>query len=239
MILFKKKKLMNYKKNWEESYSRGENFIYYPKEEIVKFLNKFIKKKISFNKYKQILKSNKKLKALDFGSGIGRATILLKEFNIDGYGIDISENAIKEGKRLSRYLGFDNTEFLQVFDGREIKFKDKFFDFTISDCVLDSMPFDLAKKSILEIDRVTKKYFFLSLISDVSNDFFKYKKKFDGEFKVLEKHERGTIQSLFSMKKINTLIKDTNFKINFCELNTTVNILNNKKIGRYYLVLKK
>ena len=45
MTLFKKKRLMNNKKNWEASYSRGENFIYYPKEEIVKFLNRFIKKK--------------------------------------------------------------------------------------------------------------------------------------------------------------------------------------------------
>ena len=41
------------------------------------------------------------------------------------------------------------------------------------------------------------------------------------------------------MKKINTLIKDTNFKITFCELNTTLDIINSKKTGRYYMVLKK
>ena len=28
------------KKNWEESFSRGENFIFYPKEETVKFINR-------------------------------------------------------------------------------------------------------------------------------------------------------------------------------------------------------
>ena len=31
------------KEKWEESYNRGENFIYYPKEEVVKFLNRFIR----------------------------------------------------------------------------------------------------------------------------------------------------------------------------------------------------
>ena len=33
------------KEKWEESYGRGENFMYYPKEETVKFLNRFVKKK--------------------------------------------------------------------------------------------------------------------------------------------------------------------------------------------------
>ena len=55
------------------------------------------------------------------------------------------------------------------------------------------MSFDLAKKYILEIDRVTKKYFLLSLMSDVSTGFFKdikNQKKFDGEIEVVEKHEK-------------------------------------------------
>jgi len=230
------------KKSWEASYSRKENFIYFPKEEIIKFLNRFIKKKISLDKYRQILKSNKKLRALDFGCGIGRSTILLKEFDIDGYGIDISENAIQESKKLSKHLGFNKTNFFKVFNGEKIQFKDNFFDFTISDCVLDSMSFDLAKQHIKEIDRVTKKYFFLSLISENSNSLFKNiknKNLFDGEIEITEKHEKGTIQSFFSIKKINYLIMDTNFKIISCEHITTENIMNNKKMGRYYLVLEK
>ena len=68
------------KKNWEESFSMGENFIFYTKEETVKFINRFIKKKKSYNQYTQILESSNKLRALDFGCGIGRMTILLKEF---------------------------------------------------------------------------------------------------------------------------------------------------------------
>ena len=71
------------KEKWEESFERGENFIYYPKEETVKFLNRFIKKKISSTKYKQLIDSHNKLRGLDFGCGIGRITILLNEFDIE------------------------------------------------------------------------------------------------------------------------------------------------------------
>ena len=100
------------KTEWEESYGKNDNFMYYPKEEVVKFINRFIRKKTSFTKYIDILQTGENLKALDFGCGIGRMTVLLHEFNIDGYGIDISENAISEAKKFANYFNFnlnDNT----------------------------------------------------------------------------------------------------------------------------------
>jgi hypothetical protein len=33
------------KEEWDESYNRQENFIFFPKEEVVKFLNRFVRKK--------------------------------------------------------------------------------------------------------------------------------------------------------------------------------------------------
>ncbi|MDD3324217.1 MAG: class I SAM-dependent methyltransferase [Sulfurospirillaceae bacterium] len=230
------------KDNWESSYAKGQNFIYYPKEETVKFLNRFIKKKKSLNKYIQLIDSPQKLRGLDFGCGIGRMTILLHEFDIDGYGIDISQNAIVEAKKLSEYFGFNLEGFLQAYDGEKIPFDDNYFDFTISEGVLDSMPFELAKRLIKDIDRVTKKYFFLSLISVESADIFrqvKDKEFFDGEVEVEEEHEKGTIQSLFSRQKIEEFIKDTNFKIKWCELHTVDSCISNYQHGRWYLVLEK
>ena len=35
-------------KNWNESYDRGENNILYPQPEVVKFLNRFIRKKLNY-----------------------------------------------------------------------------------------------------------------------------------------------------------------------------------------------
>lgn len=43
------------KQYWEESYKRQENFMFYPKEESVKFLNRFIRKKIGFDSYGDFL----------------------------------------------------------------------------------------------------------------------------------------------------------------------------------------
>lgn len=153
------------KDKWEESYDRGENFIYYPKKDVVK-----------------------------------------------------------------------------TYNGNKIPFDNNFFNFTISDCVMDSMPFELAKKLIKEIDRVTKRYFFLSLISLESNGIFnqlKSDESFTDEIEVEDEHEKGTIQSFYNMQKIERLIENTNFKIIWCEKHILENVLNNNKHGRYYLVLEK
>jgi hypothetical protein len=44
---------------WDASYNREENYIFYPKEEVVKFLNRFIKKKTGVNTFNNRI-SNKK-----------------------------------------------------------------------------------------------------------------------------------------------------------------------------------
>ncbi len=230
------------KEKWEESYKRNENFIYFPKEESVKFLNRFIKKKISLMEYVDLLESKQKLKALDFGCGIGRMTVLLHEFDIEGYGIDISQTAINEAKKFARHFNFDLKNNFQAYNGENIPFEDNYFDFTISEAVLDSLPFELAKKLIKEIERVTKRYFFLSLISSESAASFSTLKesgKFNGEIEVDEAHEQGTIQSFFDKEKIAEFIKDTQFKIKWCELHTTQECNDTYAHSRYYIVLEK
>lgn len=77
-----------FKNEWEESYKRHENFIFYPHDEVVKFLNRFVRKRIDIDEFIDILPMP--LKGLDFGCGIGRQTILMEEFGIEAYGIDIS-----------------------------------------------------------------------------------------------------------------------------------------------------
>ena len=41
---------------WNESYNRGENYIFYPKEEVVKFLNRFVRKKVNIGEYKDLIR---------------------------------------------------------------------------------------------------------------------------------------------------------------------------------------
>lgn len=40
---------------WNESYARGENAIFYPHEEMVRFLNRFIRKRISQNHFSDVI----------------------------------------------------------------------------------------------------------------------------------------------------------------------------------------
>ncbi|WP_245941854.1 class I SAM-dependent methyltransferase [Helicobacter anseris] len=165
------------------------------------------------------------------------------EFGIDAHGIDISENAISEAKNVLELAGF-NTSIVSIYDGQNIPFNNNFFDFTISEGVIDSLPFSLAKKLLKEIERVTKKFFYFSLISSSSVSLFNsnsYQKdgEFNGEFVVQEKHEFGTIQSFYNMKKIKELIKETKFQIVWGELIENHDIFTKYSHGRYHLVLEK
>lgn len=200
------------------------------------------------------------LKALDFGCGIGLQSLMMSEFGIKAYGIDISSNAINLAKNLAESKKL-NAEFI-CYDGENLPFSPLFFDFTISEGVIDSMPFSLAKKLVKQIDRVTKTYFFLSLISTESTSSFEKTsfessgagksnsfvessgakndfREFSGEIEVQDSHEFGTIQSFFNMDKINELMQGTSFKLKWGEKHQALNLLNNTTNSRYYLVFSK
>lgn len=227
------------KEFWEKSYTRNENYMFYPKEESVSFLNRFVKKRLGIRTFKNLMGGGQ-YKGLDFGCGIGRITALINEFEIEGYGIDISENAILEAKKLLASLGWNPSRVCH-YDGEHIPFKDDFFDFCISEGVLDSMPFELAKKCIKEIERVSKKYFYLSLIGQESIGAFPQIKdqNFKGEIIVDSQHEFGTIQSFFDLEKIKELIKETRFKIAWIEQIKHENLLTKQINSRYHIVLDK
>jgi ubiquinone/menaquinone biosynthesis C-methylase UbiE len=221
---------------WDESYSRNENLIFYPKEEVIKFLNRFIKKRKGTTSFENLILIDSKLKALDLGCGIGRQTILFEEFGIEGYGVDISSVAITEAKKLSENMGFELNDRFQVLDKVEIPFDNLFFDFAISDSVLDSMEFTFAKKYLNELDRVVKQYVYISLIASIK---LPDGSDFDGEIIVNETHENGTIQSFFTPSKIQELLSETSFEIVNLSLNTEKNMLTNNEHGRFHVVLKK
>tara|TARA_B000000532_G_scaffold242187_1_gene235767 strand:+ start:1242 stop:1985 length:744 start_codon:yes stop_codon:yes gene_type:complete len=230
----------NFTKEWNASYKRNENNILYPKEEVVKFLNRYIRKVISFdNKYKTIIKPiNEKgeIRGLDFGCGTGRQTILMCEFLIDAYGCDISESAIKMAKKNSLTFGFqDLHDKMIVINDHNLPYSDKFFDFTISEACLDSMKFQTAKVTLSEIARVTRKFIYFSVIA---SDNRNYTLDENSETIVTDQHEYGTIQSYFDDKKINDLIKNINFEIIYKRKIIETDEINKHSNSRYYVVLE-
>ena len=39
---------------WEESYRRKENFVFYPHEEIIRFVSKYIRKRVGLDEWKDV-----------------------------------------------------------------------------------------------------------------------------------------------------------------------------------------
>lgn len=152
---------------WDNAFKQGENFVFYPYNELVRFLNRYITKQISYGKFKTIYPHTQPIKALDFGCGIGRQTLLLSEFGIQSYGIDISNSAIYYAQSLSKQLGIPAS--FKVSNQKILPFDDNSFDFSIScGAVLNCMPFELAQHFLTQLARVTKKYLFLMLLGETS-----------------------------------------------------------------------
>jgi SAM-dependent methyltransferase len=222
---------------WEESYQRSENFAFFPKEEVVKFLNRFVRRRLGVDQFSDIMDFSNGMRGLDFGCGIGRQTILMKEFGIDPFGVDISSTAIDIAKELARHFGFDDIiENCLVTEGISIPFEDGFFDISIAEAVFDSMRFDIARSVMHELDRVTSKFAFLSLISGDDGTHYR---EYDGEETVDTQHEQGTIQSYYNWDKIHRLIEGTGFSVAWCRLITEESIVSKYISRRYYLVLQK
>jgi ubiquinone/menaquinone biosynthesis C-methylase UbiE len=226
-----------YISKWDESYNRKENYLFYPKEEVVKFLNRFVRKKIGFNQFIDLIDFSKTVRALDLGCGIGRQTFLMNEFGLESYGVDISKTAIQTAKDTAKNLGHEDfTSRLSTINGAQLPFNNAYFDVVICDSVLDSMHFEVARTLINEIDRVAKKLVFLSFIAP---NGLRHNEEFSGEEVVSSEHEQGTIQSYFTLSKIQALIEKTKFNIAWCHLVTDESILTKEKNCRFYVVLKK
>ncbi len=220
---------------WEESYGRLENYIFYPQAEVVKFLNRFIRKKTGINQFRDIYNPLLPLIALDFGCGIGRNVLLFEEFGIKGYGIDISSNAINTAKELAEYFQPENRDLqgrFQSINDTKLPFDDQFFDFAVCDSVLDSMNFNIAQEIVSELDRTVKKYLFVTLIAGTGDTAAT-------EVIVDSIHENGTIQSFFTEAKIEKLIQNTGWTIKWMSLIQEKQITTGVVNARYFAVFEK
>jgi len=94
-------------------------------------------------------------KILDAGCGIGMYGLeyALKN-NISVIGVDLSEDKIRNAKKLKESLQAKNIQFLEG-DLTKLNFKDDSFDFIICSDVLEHIPND--EKALKELGRVLKK----------------------------------------------------------------------------------
>lgn len=230
--------LDNQQNQWDESYNRRENFLFYPHEEVIRFFSKYIRKRQGLDHFKDIISFKVPPKILDLGCGIGRHIFYANRMGLDAYGIDLSESAIKIAWEWAKREGFSNyREKIKRGDIRNMPFPKNFFDFAISHGVLDSMCFEIAKGAVAELSRALKKggLFYCDLISgDDSLHFREY-----GDEEVVETtHEYGTIQAYFNFEKIRSLV-DSFFDIVECMLVKKESVISRQSCARYHLVLRR
>lgn len=223
---------------WEESYRKLDNFVFYPHEEVIRFVSKNIRKRIGLDQYHDIISFASAPKVLDLGCGIGRHVIYCHDMGLDAYGVDLSDYAITQAVEWAKGRGLvEPQKKIIQGDVRFLPWADNEFDFAISHGVLDSMYFDVARAACGELKRVLKKgaLFYCDL---VSGDDSTHAREYRGEEVVSTLHEQGTIQSYFNMAKIYDLF-DGFFKVQEALLIRRENVLQGGYSSRHHLVLKR
>ena len=227
-----------YLKEWNASYKNGDNFLFYPDEAVISFTSKFIRKRIGLNSFKDVDRDYRNANLLDLGCGIGRHVFYGHDVGVDSYGIDLSNEAIEIARHwaVQKNLPDYQNKFIQG-DIRHLPWNNEFFRYVISHGVLDSMSFNVAKSACLELARVMEKngLFYCTLIS--GDDSF-HSREFCGEETVSILHEQGTIQSYFTLSKIQEMV-DGLFVIQDCALLRHENIIHGGHNSRYYIVFRR
>ena len=226
------------KEQWNNSYSNKDNFVFYPHEEVIRFVSKYIRKRVGLSEFKDVHSCSYSPKILDLGCGIGRHVIYAYDMRLEGYGIDLSELAVKMAQQwLQKRKVLDFAEKIKVGDVCTLPWGDNYFDYVVSHGVLDSMYFENARQAVKEVHRVMVEdgFFYCDL---VSGDDSLHSREFDGEEIVATQHERGTVQSYYNYSKINSLFEGL-FEKEEVVLIKRENILIGDYISRYHLVLRK
>tara|TARA_A100001388_G_scaffold195361_1_gene147342 strand:- start:828 stop:1496 length:669 start_codon:yes stop_codon:yes gene_type:complete len=196
---------------WDKIYSRKEQCNKYPFDNIVTILFKLL----------PLLKGVEKPKVLEIGCGVGNNLISAAKEGYSVFGIDASKYAIDMAKDL-----FNENKIkgeLNVGSFSSIPYQDSYFDLIIERAALSLAPREIAKKTILEVNRVLKKNGFF--YSEIYSDKAKFKTKIhSGKYLISEGPYEGVGQIFFydesnlkSLLKSFTIIENSHVERNFLE----------------------
>ena len=223
---------------WNESYSRWENNLFEPNEELVKFLARFVVSRDPDSgavclKNPNFCTSISNLTVLDIGCGIGAQSEYLARLRFSVIGCDLSDIAIKSAIARTQSRGLDLK--FKVIDPDSIPSIN--CDIAIACASLDSMPYTCAVdwlKMLRQQMPPNAGILFATLIAARSDGF-------TGEEFVSEAHENGTIQRYFDNASIEELLCSTGFQLMRLNLIEHTNLfpgICDRSPGRYSVVAK-
>ncbi len=178
---------------WNDHYNRVKSKLLFPDENLVRILSKI---------------EIKEGKALDFGAGSGRHSILLKNFGFKVTALDYSENSLSLVKEA------DNSIETVLADLPPYPFKDNEFDILVSWGVLHYNSQNIIKDMINEYHRIIKRDCYLA--GTVRADRDTHLGVENGKIKT--KDLEGAQAILYSKDEVLDLLKDfKNIQLGYME----------------------
>ena len=230
--------MYNYQNEWDRSYEQRDNFVFYPHEEVIRFVSKYIRKRVGLNSFRDIAQGIKPGRVLDLGCGIGRHVIYCHDMGLESYGIDLADTAVQVAREWWRAKNLPEAEQrIMQGDIRHLPWEDGFFQYVISHGVLDSMQYEIARSACVELSRVMQAggLFYCDVIS---GDDSRHAREFSGPEVVETAHEKGTVQLYFNFSNILSMINGY-FEIEECNLVRRENVLFGGYTSRYHLILRR
>lgn len=222
---------------WDISYQAGDNLVFYPHEEVIRFCARFIRKRTGIHTFEDRSKDQPVQRVLILGCGIGRHIKFCSEMGLEAYGLDLSQTAIDMARGWAREYGLEDAKSrIVVGDARHLPWADNFFDACISHGVLDSMYFSIARDVMADTHRVLKPNapFYLDVVSGDDSD---HAREYCGDEVVDTQHEQNTIQCYYNYGRVEALA-DNHFSLEECTLIHRENVLDGRATARYHLVAK-
>jgi len=187
---------------WNDSYARRENHVFWPSDEMVRFVSRHIRRRVGIEEVIDVAPGARNSRVLDAGCGIGRNLVFGYDMGLTMYGMDLSQVAIDRAREWLASKGVTDSEARVVqADISRLPWEDGHFDHAFSESALDSMPYAVAQAGVAEIARVLKPggFFYCSLIS---GDETGRPADFAEEVLVQDQHEQNTIQQFFNRDKV-------------------------------------
>ncbi|MBI3899051.1 MAG: class I SAM-dependent methyltransferase [Gammaproteobacteria bacterium] len=191
-----------FERQWDDTWSHLEAQPWYPDEQIVRFLARYIARRTGFGAGDVRYVTPQQPTGLDLGCGKGRHLITMAEFGINACGVDLSKVAVEFAQQwlASRQLRGDVKQgSIDV-----IPYGDGAFDFVICHGVLDHMVNDVRRRGIDEVQRVLKSggLFFFSVISNEDSAYGQGQPIEEDTWILPDGFEKNIPQAFFSQQRI-------------------------------------
>ena len=95
---------------WDESYARRENHVFYPSDEVVRFVARHLRRRRSIDEVVDVIPNAFHSRVLDVCCGIGRNLVFGSEMGLSMFGMDLSQHAIDHARVWLESKGVDQVE---------------------------------------------------------------------------------------------------------------------------------